>query len=258
MATRSSKAGHFAALAAFLILSSIAAAAESGKPSPKIEPRAEELLKKACATLAAEKNLEFHAEVTFDEVLPSGVKLQYAGALDLARELPDRLAVAFDSDLGSKRFWYDGKSVTLLDSAHKVYGSIPVESSIDGMLTEIQEKAKFTVPLSDFAVANPAEVLRRAIFGIYVGRGDVDGVTCDHLAFSGAEADFQIWLERGKQALPKKLVITYAKLPQSPQYTAVFSDWKFPGEIPASLFEPAIPEGTIRVDFLTIKKEAKP
>jgi hypothetical protein len=216
------------------------------------------LLKKACATLAAEKNLEFHAEVTFDEVLPSGVKLQYAGALDLARELPDHLAVAFDSDLGSKRFWYDGKTVTLLDSAHKVYGSIPVESSIDGMLTEIQEKAKFTVPLSDFAVADPAEVLKRAIFGIYVGRGDVDGVTCDHLAFSGAEADFQIWLERGKQALPKKLVITYASLPQSPQYAAVFSDWKFPSEIPASLFEPAIPQGTIRVNFLTIKKEAKP
>jgi len=91
-----------------------------------------------------------------------------------------------------------------------------------------------------------------------VGRGDVDGVTCDHLAFSGAEADFQIWLDRGEQALPKKLVITYANLPQSPQYTAVFSDWKFPSEIPASLFEPTIPNGTIRVDFLTIKKEAKP
>jgi hypothetical protein len=86
----------------------------------------------------------------------------------------------------------------------------------------------------------------------------VDGVTYDHLAFSGAEADFQIWLERGKQALPKKLVITYASLPQSPQYAAVFSDWKFPSEIPASLFEPAIPQGTIRFNFLTIKKEAKP
>lgn len=166
MATRSTKVGYFAALVAILILSTLAAAAESGKPSPKIEPKAEELLKKACATLAAEKNLEFHAEVTFDEVLPSGVKLQYAGALDLARELPDHLAVAFDSDLGSKCFWYDGKTVTLLDSAHKVYGSIPVESSIDGMLTEIQEKAKFTVPLSDFAVADPAEVLKRATFGI--------------------------------------------------------------------------------------------
>jgi hypothetical protein len=33
----------------------------------------------------------------------------------------------------------------------------------------------------------------KATFGIYVGRGDVDGVTYDHLAFSGAEADFQIW-----------------------------------------------------------------
>ena len=91
-----------------------------------------------------------------------------------------------------------------------------------------------------------------------MGRGDVGGVTCDHLAFSGAAADFQIWLERGKQALPKKLVITYANLPEAQQYTAAFCDWKLSDEILASLFEPAIPKGTIRVDFLTIKQEAKP
>lgn len=187
-----------------LIFSFSSWATEPPKPHPKIDPRAEELLKNACATLAAQKNLEFHAEITFDEVLPSGIKLQHAAALDLARQLPDRLAVAYASDLGSKRFWYNGKSATLPDSARKVYGTIPVESSIGGMLAKIQEKAGFAVALSDFAVANPSEILQRMSFGIYVGLGDVDGVTCDHLAFAGAEADFQIWLERGKQALPKK------------------------------------------------------
>src|SRR5271165_5972256 len=121
MRKRSINAQLSAALAVILIFSISLWAAEPPKPLPKIEPKAEELLKKACATLAAEKNLEFHAEVTFDEVLPSGVKLQYAGALDLARELPDHLAVAFESDLGSKRFWYDGKTVTLLDSAQSLW-----------------------------------------------------------------------------------------------------------------------------------------
>jgi hypothetical protein len=96
MATRPIKIGYLAILAAILITSTTVTPAESPKPSLKIDAKAEELLKRACATLAAEKNLEFHAEVTFDEVLPSGVKLQYAGALDLARKLPDHLAVAAD------------------------------------------------------------------------------------------------------------------------------------------------------------------
>jgi len=44
-------------------------------------------------------------------------------------------------------------------------------------------------------------------FGIYVGRGDVAGMTRDHLASAEAEADFQSWLDRRKQVLPKKLVV---------------------------------------------------
>ena len=77
------------------------------------------------------KEFRTPTEVTFDEVLPTRAKLQFAGAMEMARELPNRRMVNFASHLGSKRFWYDGKTVTLLDGARKVYGTMAVESSID-------------------------------------------------------------------------------------------------------------------------------
>jgi hypothetical protein len=70
----------------------------------------------------------------FDQVLRSGVKLQFAGALDYAVHRPNELAVDYQSDLGGKRLWYDGKSVTLLDVPHKMYASVAAPDSIDAMM----------------------------------------------------------------------------------------------------------------------------
>ena len=233
-------------------------AAESPKQAPQIVPKEQELLKQVCATMSATKNFEFHAEVTFDQVLPTRAKLQFAGAIEMARELPNRLMVNFASDLGSKRFWYDGETVTLLDGAHRVYGTMAVESSIGGMLTEIADRGNFTVPLSDLAVSDPCALLQSVKNGIYVGIGDVDGTPTDHLAFAGKGATFQIWLERGARPLPRKIVITHTNVPESPQFTAIFTDWRFPKEIPESMFTPEIPKGFIRADFAAAKKAIEP
>lgn len=246
------------ALAVVMLAPRAMFAAESPKPAPpQIDPKAQELLKQVCATLAAAKNFELHAEVTFDQVLPTRAKLQFAGAMDMARALPNRLMVNFASDLGSKRFWYDGKTVTLLDGAHKVYGTMAVESSIAGMLTEIADRG-FTVPLSDLALSDPCNLLQTVKNGIYAGIGDVDGTPTDHLAFAGKGVTLQIWLERGARPLPRKIVITHTSIPESPQFTAVITEWRFPKEIPESMFTPEIPKGFIRADFAAAKKAIEP
>ena len=44
---------------------------------------------------------------------------------------------------------------------------------------------------------------------------------CDHYAFRQADVDWQVWIERGKRALPCKIVITTTQDPAQPQYSAV-------------------------------------
>jgi hypothetical protein len=42
----------------------------------------------------------------------------------------------------------------------------------------------------------------------HIGRGVVDGVECEHLAFRNRETDWQIWIEVGAKPIPRKYVIT--------------------------------------------------
>jgi Predicted periplasmic protein (DUF2092) len=72
---------------------------------PRVDPKAEQLLRDACWTLAHAKAFTFHAEINFDQVLqPTPVKLRFAAAADYAVKKPYRLAVDYASDLGAKPF----------------------------------------------------------------------------------------------------------------------------------------------------------
>ena len=83
-----------------------------GNAAPIIDPRAREVLDSACSELSRARTITYHAEINFDSVLPSHVKLQYAAALDAAIKRPNRLAISYKSDLGAKTIWYNGKTLT--------------------------------------------------------------------------------------------------------------------------------------------------
>jgi len=234
--------------------------ASSAALPPSIDPRAEQLLSRSCEDLASSKAFTFHAEITFDKVLPDNVKLQFAAAADYAVQRPDQFAVVFHSDLGGKEIWYDGTNVTIFDPPHMVYASTEVPASIDGMMDQLEEAHNLSIPLADLAYSHPCEMLRRGvIYAAYIGINDVEGDDCDHLAFTKNNADWQIWLQRkGKDLLfPRKVVINYRNAPGSPEYVAVLSDWKFPESIPASIFRPDLPKDAKRIEMAKVK-ETKP
>ncbi|MGA7869820.1 MAG: DUF2092 domain-containing protein [Candidatus Binatus sp.] len=232
-------------------------ASTSTAPPSGIAPYADKLLTKACQTLSSADAFSFHAEIMFDQVLPPDVKVQFAGAMDFSVQRPDELAVDYQSDLGAKELWYSDGTLTILDPSRMVYATVAVPSVIDGMLDRVADM-NLTIPLSDFAASDTCKLLRKEItYGGYVGPGDVNGVECDHIAFSSPKADFQLWLDRSGKPIPRKVVINYRNLPGSPEYIALLSDWKFPQKLPASRFRPAVPKDFKRIEFMTVK-ESKP
>jgi hypothetical protein len=74
--------------------------APQAAPPPKIDLHADQLLSRSCDDLGSTKAFTFHAEITFDKVLPSNVKLQFAAAADYAVQRPDQLAVEFHRSPG--------------------------------------------------------------------------------------------------------------------------------------------------------------
>jgi hypothetical protein len=200
------------ALALLLVLAGLAGAAESPKPPdapvnpPKIpnvpvNSQALQILSRACEALSSAKALSYHAEINFDSVLPSDIKLQFAAAMDVATQRPDQLAVDYASDLGGKRLWYDGKTVTVFDPAHMTYATVAAPDSIDKMLEQFA-KRNVSIPLEGFDFTHPYERIRgNLLHGTYVGVGDVDGVDCDHLAFMQKGSRLAD-LDRARKAAP--------------------------------------------------------
>jgi len=263
-----------AAVAALLLASNPGVSAETAAPAsaaspaslpapqaalpPNIDPRADQLLNRSCEDLGSSKAFTFHAEITFDQVLPSNVKVQFAAAADYAVQRPDQLAVDFHSDLGAKEIWYSGTNVTILDPPHMVYASTEVPASIDGMMERLEEAHNLSIPLADLAYSHPCEMFRKGvIYAAYIGVNDAAGEDCDHLAFTTKNVDWQVWLQRTGRHLPRKIVINYGSAPGSPEYVAVLSDWKFPASIPASVFQPDLPKDAKRIDIMKVK-ETKP
>jgi len=80
-------------------------------------------------------------------------------------------------------------------------------------------------PLGDLLSNDTCSKLK-GVAGYYVGKSTVRGTVCDHLFFQGKDVDWQIWVEDGPTALPRKIVITEKKLRSSPQFIAVLSGWK--------------------------------
>jgi hypothetical protein len=220
----------------------------------KVDPLADKLLTRTCEVLGSANALSFHAEVLFDQVLPSAVKVQFAGGINFALQRPDELAIDYQSDLGGKQLWYQHDTLTILDRQHLMYASMTVPDSIDSMLDRAAKMHNLTLPLSNLAYSDPClRIRKQIIFGTYVGVNDVNGVGCDHLAFSSSEIDFQVWLDRSARPVPRKIVINYRSEPGSPEYIAVLSNWKFPGQIPASQFRYRLPRDAKRIEFLKVK-----
>jgi hypothetical protein len=87
----------------------------------------------------------------------------------------------------------------------------------------------------------------------HIGRGVVEGVECEHLAFRNLDTDWQIWIEIGDRPVPRKYVITSKAVGAAPQYTLRLREWKT-GVSPATdTFAFNAPEGSSGVAITLLK-----
>jgi hypothetical protein len=226
------------------------AQAKAGEVAPVVPELADRLLKEVGGYIGSAEQFTFHADVTFDHVLPSEQKLQFSAAEDIALQRPHGIYVEWSGDLGNRRFWYDGAAVTLYDPSTPFYASESAPADIDGMLDMVISQLNFSPPLADLLYSDPYGKVRGNIqFGVDLGLTDVSGRRCRTLAFVEKNVDWQIWIKPGPQPTPCKITISYKDLPSRPEFSAVFSDWDFAPRFAAPLFTPLFPKGTEKVPF---------
>jgi hypothetical protein len=131
-----------------------AAPARTNAPAPAIAEQADRLIKEMSTYVGSPNEFTFHADVTFDHVLPSGQKLQFSASEEVVLQRPGRLYVEWNGDLGGRQFWYDGK-VTLDDPATPFYASEAAPPEMDNMLEQLVPKLDFAPRLANFLYRDP-------------------------------------------------------------------------------------------------------
>ena len=209
------------------------------------------LIKSMTDTLRDAKSISVHVEKTFDDVLVTGIKIQYSGAMDIDLRRPDRFHVDYGDDLSAKEAWYDGSHLVLMDYRADVYGRLPAESTIDATLDAVEEAYGLYLPMAGLLSSDAYEIVhQKADSMAYIGLHDVDGVLAHHVLITGGHTNWQIWIDAGEVPLPLKIVVTELDEPGEPQSVFLFEDWDLAAELPDDVFIPDIPDGTALAAFL--------
>ncbi|MHC4770813.1 MAG: DUF2092 domain-containing protein, partial [Planctomycetota bacterium] len=88
------------------------------------------------------------------------------------------------------------------------YAVTEVPPVIDDAIDTLFDKYGVSVPLSDLLYEDPYGILiPNVLAGRWVGRHSIDGVPCNHLAFTQELIDWQIWIEDGAQSRSFQMII---------------------------------------------------
>jgi len=208
-----------------LAVSKAHAAASQQKPAISEDARA--ALVRMGQTLRAEQ-FAFQARTIRVHPGANGEPLHVFHTLKVVVRRPNRLLVDVAGDDGARKLVFDGKTATVFSATRKKYVVIPVpEGTIEGLLKEVVGHLGIDFPLADFLTEAPDKAfLTSATEGRVVDTGEIDGVPCIHMLFNQPPGiEFELWVEKNDQSLPRRLVVTYRNLPGQPNFIAEFSDW---------------------------------
>ena len=240
-----------ATLSLWLVFVSLPAYATEVETAPRIDTKADEVLLEMSAFLAALPQFTFHTESSSDKVLESGQLIQLSEGVDIALRRPDRFWAGAEGDIDNQQMFYDGKTVTLLNTDENLFATIDAPATIDDALDYAKKAFELKAPLAGLLVSDIyGRVTPNITSGQYLGLHRVQGISCHHLAFTTRDVDWQIWVDAGDKPWPRKVIITSKRVAGAPQFTALISDWTARGKLKDSTFKFVAPKGAHKIEFL--------
>ena len=225
-------------------------ASKSPAPAPIMEQRALELLKRMSETLVAAEAFTYRSRSAVEVPAKTGQFVTLFGSSEVALERPSKLQIRVTGDVPNFQFYYDGASITAFSPKNDVYSASSAPPTIDEMLKFVEDKANIHFPSSDVMVSDPYAVMTKDLTSaLVVGPSTVDGSPCEHLAFMAPDINWEIWIETGKSALPRRLLVTYTDVTNFPRFAVEFSNWDLKPKLAASRFVFTKPADAKQIEF---------
>lgn len=232
-----------ACLASLLLMTGPGARAEA----PAGDARA--ILKAATDYLGSQQVIEFSFDSDIEVITPELEKIQFTNSGEVLLQRPDRLRAHRVGGYADVALVFDGKVASIYGRHINGFAQFDAPGSVDQLIEALRAGHGVALPGADFLLTRPYEALVADVLEAkHIGRGVIDGVECEHLAFRNFDTDWQLWVEVGARPVPRKLVITSKTLNSAPQYTLRVKGWKT-GFVPApGAFKFNPPPGAARLD----------
>jgi hypothetical protein len=209
---------------------------------------AAQILKSMSDYVASQKNIS----LTYDsdvEVITSEVeKIQFTSSGKVLLSRPDKVRASRTGGYADVEIVFDGKMVSAVGKNINAYTQFESAGSIDQLIAKLRGMDLITAPGADVLGSHIFDdLMADVIVAKHIGRGVIDGVECEHLAFRDLNVDWQLWVEAGARPIPRKYVITSKGVGGAPQYTLRIKEWKTDAPISADAFTFTPPEGAKKV-----------
>ena len=244
-----------AASVALLLTAGALHSAEPAKAPPRVDPQALGHLQRMSASLAAAKAFSYKSTSTLEVPARTGQFLTLFSAADVVLKRPNKLWVRLAGEAPHFDFHYDGASVAACAPAAQVYSLTKAPPALDSMLPELERETGIRFASMPLLFSNPYSVLSRGVTSaMVVGSGRVRGEPCVHLAFKSPGVNWEIWIESGSRALPRRLATTFTDRANFPRTLVEFSDWNLHPWISDSKFVFRPPAGSREMPFRSVMK----
>src|SRR5215469_3618861 len=126
--------------------------------------------------------------MTFDsdiEVITSELqKIQFTSSGQVLLNRPDKLRATRTGGYADVELVFDGKTATVFGKNLNAYTQLDSPGSIDQLLDRLNAAYGVALPGADLLLSNVfGELIAGVIDAKHIGRGVIDGVECEHLAF---------------------------------------------------------------------------
>jgi hypothetical protein len=208
------------------------------------------ILKAMSDYIGSQQSIALLFDSDIEVITPELQKLQFASSGQLLLDRPNRLHLTRHGGYADVDVYFDGKRATIYGNNVNAFANLDVQGTIDQLIDKLRGEHGIDAPGADLMFSHAFDGMTADVIDArHIGRGVIDGVECEHLAFRDADTDWQIWVEVGPKPIPHKYIITSKATTGAPQYTLRISGWKSNTQPAADAFAFNPPAGAKQIDL---------
>ena len=187
-------------------------------------------------------------------MMNNGQLVEYGTTFTATFLRPAKFYLSLGSRDGSEATMvFDGETITVASSVNglHIYDTTPQQGDVTESLDLLSRESGSSRELAYFLTEQLTTSLTSLQGGFSLGKSSIDGVLCDHLALRSDTRDGQVWIERGDEPMPRRILITHRNKPGKPRFWVQFGEWDLSPELSDSTFKYTPPDGAEKFDYFS-------